>query len=119
MTITIDIKPETESRVRVLAAAEGTSPESFLSTLIEKDIQELSFPDGITAEDEAHLLQQINRGFTEEQWQRYHQLRSKLQDGSLSDEEHQELLQLSDHREMQNVQRLAMLAQLAQMRGVS
>lgn len=53
-----------------------------------------------------------------EQWQRYHQLRGKLQAELLSEAEHQELLQLSDYREMQNAKRLEALVHLARLRGL-
>ncbi|MCB0061006.1 MAG: hypothetical protein KDE19_02780 [Caldilineaceae bacterium] len=120
MTIAIEIQPETESRIRTLAAANGVSPEDFLSTLVEKDIQRRPAPaPNVATIDETQLLQQINGGLTQEQWQRYHHLRAKLEAATLSAAEHQELIQLSDYREMQNVKRLEILAQLAQLRGVS
>ncbi len=117
MTIAVEIRPEIESRVRTLAAAKGLSPEKFLSALIEWDIQEKKTLS--SAFDETYLLQEINRGLTQEQWQRYHQLREKLQAEILSEAEHQELLQLSDYREMQNAKRLEALAHLSRLRGLS
>ena len=117
--LAVKIRPETESCVRHLAAAEGVSPEDFLATLIEKDLREKQAVQVGSAADDGDLLLQINRGLTEGQWQRYHQLRAKLEAATLTEGEHQELLQLSDYREMQNTKRLEALAQLARRRGVS
>jgi predicted DNA binding CopG/RHH family protein len=117
--IAVKIRPETETRVRDLAAAEGMSPEDFLATLIEEDLSEKYAAQVGSTVEEGDLLLQINRGLTEGQWQRYHQLRAKLEAATLSEGEHQELLQLSDYREMQNAKRLEALAQLARQRGIS
>lgn len=68
---------------------------------------------GVTEEA---LLKQINIGLSQEQWQRYRALRAKLKDETLNESEHQELLALSDYREIQNAKRLKALAQLANLR---
>jgi len=117
--IAIKIRPETESQVRHLAAAEGISAEDFLATLIEEDMRTKQAAQLTLEVDETTLLQQINIGLSEQQWQRYHALRAKLDAETLTEPEHQELLQLSDYREEQNAKRLEALSVLARQRGIS
>ena len=68
---------------------------------------------------EAELLQSINLGFSEEWWQRYHELVTKRRAESLTPNEHQELLTLTDQLENANARRVANLIELAKLRNTS
>ncbi|NOX63846.1 MAG: hypothetical protein GXP42_18165 [Chloroflexi bacterium] len=68
---------------------------------------------------EADLLSKINRGAPPEKQKRYRELIAKRQGGTLTPEEHQELLELGDEMERLEAKRLKYLSQLAEIRGVS
>jgi pantothenate kinase len=56
---------------------------------------------------------------SEIEWQRYHALIEKRQTETLTPEEHEELITLSDQLEEANVDRIRALADLAQLRQTS
>jgi hypothetical protein len=72
---------------------------------------------GVPAEIE--LLQGIYQGVPLEIQQRYDELREKLHTETLSPDEHQELIELTDVMEQYNVDRLEKLIQLTKIRNVS
>ncbi len=69
-------------------------------------------------QDEAQLLQQINQGLPEAIQQRYNELRSKLCAETITPQEHEELLSLSDAVEQADADRLQHLIHLSQLRQV-
>lgn len=68
---------------------------------------------------EAELLQQINQGLTQADRQRYTTLNQKLLDETVTPAERQELRLLIEQIERFDVERLAHLIELAQLRGIS
>jgi len=68
---------------------------------------------------ETDLLRRINEGMPEKEASRYHELMNKRRAGSLTPEEHQELLRLTDAAEAIQARRIQDLAELAQLRGTS
>lgn len=69
---------------------------------------------------ESELLLQINQAtFSPESAKRYKALRKKLQSETITEEEHSNLLVLSQKQEQHNVERLRCLIELAQIRNVS
>lgn len=72
------------------------------------------------SEAEASLLLKINQGIVpSDVQQRCARLTKKARDGTITDEEHAELMALVDEIEQLNAQRLDYLTQLAQLRSVS
>lgn len=69
-------------------------------------------------EREAELLQQINQGPPATLQQRLNELTARRQAETLTNEEHQELLQIIEQVEQRDAQRIAHLAELAQLRRV-
>lgn len=67
---------------------------------------------------EAELLQQINQGAPLETRQRYNLLNQKLLDETLTPAENRELATLIEQIERSDVERLARLIELAQLRGI-
>ncbi len=122
MTITIDLSPDLEHRLRATAAASGVPAEEIvvgaLSDSLKDKISVASQPPRLSGE-EAQLLIDINRGMSETQWQRYHDLIARRQDETLTQAERQELIALCDHLEELNGARLEKLVVLATLRGVS
>lgn len=116
MAMTIDIAPEVELKIRSLAARQGMSPESYLSDLVETNVRKYEPGERITPANEKRILQQINVGLSQVQWERYHDLLQKRDSRNLSAEEYQELLQITNSIEILNARRIEALAELAQLR---
>ena len=68
---------------------------------------------------ETELFLKINRGLSEVQRQRLHELNDKLEYSTITDEEHAELLSLTDLAEQISVDRLQAIIDLAKLRKVS
>src|SRR4030095_14318279 len=66
---------------------------------------------------ESELLLAINRGLSAEVSDRYGILMNRRRAGTLTTEEHQELLSLTDEAELLQAERIEQLAELAQLRG--
>jgi len=69
------------------------------------------------SEKESELLLAINRSLSIPQAQRYQELMGGRRMGTLSPEEHQELLDLTDEVEQLQAERIEHLAELARLRG--
>jgi hypothetical protein len=67
---------------------------------------------------EGEILRRLDVGFPSTFWRRHRELRRKLQNNSLTVEEHRELLANTDRIEMADAERIAALAKLADLRGV-
>ena len=63
------------------------------------------------------MLQQINIGFSAQTWEEYHALIAKRHAETLTPEEHEQLIQMSDRLEKLNVTRIQALIQLATFRN--
>ncbi len=68
---------------------------------------------------EARLLLQINRGFADSWWERYHELIDKRQRAVLKSTELRELIKLTDELERCEAKRLRALVKLAKLRKQS
>jgi RelB Antitoxin alpha helical domain len=66
---------------------------------------------------EADLLQQINIGLSGQDWQQYHALITKRRAETLTPDEHERLIQMSEQLETLNVARIQALIQLATLRN--
>lgn len=113
-TITLNLSPELEHKLCAEAAKQGLEPERYILNTLQERLQ----PSLPTAQPtEADLLQQINIGFSAQTWEQYHTLIAKRHAETLSPEEHEQLIQLSDRLEKLNVDRIQALIQLATLRN--
>ncbi|MBC1194913.1 MAG: STAS/SEC14 domain-containing protein [Microcystis aeruginosa PMC 728.11] len=71
------------------------------------------------SKDETELLLKINQGLSQDNQGRYQLLINKRNEENLTEQEYQELLELSDQMEIHQTQCLEYLAQLAQLRQIS
>ena len=121
MTMTIDLTSELEMQLRDEAAKEGTDPNRFVLSAMEERLHqrrsEQSVPHLSKAESE--LMRKINAGLSVETWQQYRELRAKCQAETLTPEEHQILIELSDQVEMDYAQRLGFVLELSRLHGIS
>ena len=70
-------------------------------------------------QNEAELLQKINHGVPAEVRSQYELLHQKLLDETLTPDEQQTLIDLSDQIELADAERIRYLIDLAQLRGIS
>ena len=68
---------------------------------------------------EAKLLLEINQSLDEALLQRYSCLNQLMQENKLSEEEHQELMQLIDEVELADAKRLKAIVELASLRAIT
>jgi hypothetical protein len=122
MPVTIQLTPELEGRLRREAARHGLEPETYIARALEEHLRESGAPGGNgagSAEEETDVLQRINLGLPPELWVQYRQLIGKRNDGTLSAQEKQSLVAISDQIEEANARRMNHLADLARLRGVT
>lgn len=95
-------------------------PEADLEQFVAKVLSiraKLKAPS--VSEQEAQLLTQINQGLAAQDQARFLELDQKRYDETLTEQEHQELLQLIEQMEQLNVLRMKSLSQLALLRQMS
>lgn len=116
MTLTIDLQPELERRLRAEAARLGLEPQAYVLRAVQEQVGASTAP---TAADEGELVRRINAGLPAETWRRYQELVARRRAETLSPAEQQELIGLSDQIEQANAQRMQSLLDLARLRGTS
>lgn len=116
MTITIDFEAEQEARLRRYAAREGVSVRDFVGKVLDRYLTQST---AHVSESESELLQQIGLGLSEAEWSEYHALDAKRHAQTLTSDEQARLIVLSDAVEIANARRIAALAELAALRGVT
>ncbi len=120
MTLTIDLTPEIEAKLRDEAAKEGLDPDRYvLHTLTERWGQPRETDPPHLSRAESELLQRINEGLPAETWRQYHDLIAKRRAETLTPEQHKALIELSDQVEMDYARRLESVLELAHWRGTS
>jgi hypothetical protein len=114
--ITLELSPELESRLQAEAAKQGLDPQRYiLETLHTRLAANQAVTNPLPAA-EADLLQRINLGLSADMWDEYHALVDKRQAETLTADEHQRLIAISDQLEALNIERIQALAQLAELR---
>lgn len=120
MTLVINMAPEMERRLRDKAAREGLEPERYVLRTVEESLGRADDGNGPhLSHSEAELLDQVDLGVSSETWDRYYALIGKRDDGTLTGEEHGELIGLSDGIEVANARRIGALVELAALRQTS
>jgi len=115
-TITLNLSSELEYKLRNEAARLGLEPDLYILNTLQERLQAKS-PDLTSQPTEAELLQQINIGFSAATWNQYHTLIAKRRAEILSNEEHEQLIQLSNQLENLNANRCQALIKLAKLRS--
>lgn len=113
-TITLNLSPELEHKLHSEAARLGLEPDFYILSTLQERLQPKS-PDPTSQPTEAELLQQINIGFSAPTWNQYHILIAKRRAETLSNAEHEQLIQLSNQLENLNVTRCQALIKLAKL----
>ncbi len=116
MTVAVDIPPDMETRVKQAAEAEGIDVPTYMR---EATASLLRRYDPARSLSEADLLTRISRGFPEAFWDRYRHLIAKRRAETMTYEEQQEAIGMSDQLEAWSVERLQYLIKLAEIRHTS
>lgn len=127
MTLVLEINPELEKQIRRAAADAGVPPDRYV---LESVLERLSRSEQAQSNKghvhvhqnnvkrlspaEARLLEKINQSLSQIQWERYRALVARRQAGSLTPDEQDELISLSDQIEEANVKRIQYVAELAE-----
>ena len=119
MTLTIDISPQLESRIRTEADKQGLNADEYVINALQEHLRHTGNDEALhLTEKESDLLQKINIGLPEETWQHYHKLIAKRRCETLTPDEQTTLIEISDRIEQLNVTRIQYLAELARLRKV-
>lgn len=116
MTVTVEMPPDMENQVKRAAEAEGMDVPTYLR---EAAVSRLRQYDPARSLSEADLLARISRGFPEAFWDRYHHLIAKRRAETMTPDEQQEAIGMSDQLEAWNVERLQYLMKIGEMRHTS
>ncbi len=116
MTLLVDLPPEIETQVREVALAEGLDVSALVRETLEARVRQYDPSRSLT---ESELLLRINRSFSESFWDTYRALITKRRAETLTPQEQQELIGMSDQLEAWHVERLRYLVKLAELRQVS
>ena len=104
MTITLQMPERLEACLRDQAAREGVDTSTLVVHTLEQQFRDAASP--TLAVREAELLLRINDGPSETVWRRYHELSAKRDAETLTPEEHDQLIGLSETIEAADVGRL-------------
>jgi hypothetical protein len=119
MTITVDLTADLESRLLQEAARQGIDPGQFVVHAVRARLQAENAAAPRLDAEQSRLLEEINRGLSQSEWDRYYTLVAKRQAEALSDGELAELTATSHRIEELNARRMEHLAELARLRGTT
>jgi hypothetical protein len=113
-SITVDLPVEIVQQLELQAKQQGLDPQQLASDLIVEILGKQSTEKEVS---EVDLLQRVNLGFGDEWWTLYQSLIELRQSGMLTEDEHLQLIEMSDALELANVDRVKALIAIAQLRG--
>lgn len=119
MSITINISPELEEKLRAKATVAGLAIDRYIERLLQVQVQGTEGQSAPLPKDEAELLEKINLSISPGQWERYYDLVARRNAETLTPAEHKELIRISDAIEEANAVRIRHLVELAQLREIS
>ena len=123
MNVTLKFSNDFETHIKREAKQANLDIPAFLMSALRNYLgyhqpQTQEHPDRLS-KIESDLLQKINLGFSEDEWERYHALIEKRDDEVITSEELEELIALSNELEKANAHRLSHLIELADYRQIS
>jgi len=117
MSISIQIPPELEGKLRESAAEAGMDINEYVVQILKGQLRPQASKDVGKAEREKELLQKISLGIPVSTWKRYNYLKDLRDREQLDPEEHAELIRISDQIEEANAERMKYLVELAKLRN--
>ena len=118
MSLTITLPNELEQFLQSHAQQVGVPVETLLTRTIVERWDGVRRAPGLPI-GESKLLLRLQTLFPPEQTHEYHTLCAKSDAGTLTDAERERFFALLEQRDHQNAERLEIVADLAQLRGVS
>ena len=118
MSITIQLSPELEERLRESAAEAGMNVDQYVIEILKGSVKPGPSIELSPEEKERRLLQKINLGIPVATWKRYNYLKSLRDNEQLDPEEHVELIRISDQIEEANAERMKYLIELSKLKQV-
>ncbi len=119
MSITIQLNPSLEHRLRENAQKKGVGVDQYVMQFLERNFPEERPRPLSVSKREAELLKKVNLDISTKTWNLYLQLKAKRQSKTATESELAELQAITEQVEAANAQRTAILAELAQIRNVS
>ena len=119
MDLTIDIAPELEARLREEAERHGVDPRQYVLNVLRQRLETQTASGRFLSVTESELLEEINRGLSEAEWRRYHELIAKRQAEQIDEDERTELVATANLLEQINARRMECLAKLASLRNTT
>jgi len=116
MTVTIDLPPDVVKRVKQAADLEGVDVPTFVREATLSRLLPSGPPQLLS---DADLLECINNGFPETFWDCFRALVALSHTGTLTPEEHKELIAHTEQTENRDAERLMYLIELSKRRSVS
>jgi hypothetical protein len=119
MSITVQINPSTERRLREDAEKKGVSLDQYLASFLERHFSS-GQPERLSvSKREAELLQKINLDISPETWAEYAQLKEKRLQRTITETELERSQAIAEQIEIANAKRLEVLVELSKIRGIS
>ena len=118
MSLTITLPSELEQFLHTQAHCIGVPVETLLARTIAERWDSVRRAPGLPAR-ESEVLLRLQAIFLPEQTREYHTLRDKSDAETLTAAERERFLALLEQRDHQNAERLELVAELAQLRGLS
>ena len=118
MKITLELPTELETQIRQKAKQANLDISTFVMSVLRNYMEQNQAHEDPyrLSKIESDLLQKINIGFSQEEWERYHELVEKKHDVTITPDELAELIEFSDKLEEVNVRRISYLSELARYR---
>lgn len=116
MPLADELPSELKTALQSLAEQEGRDPDRYIIDTLQEHVDHRA--DTPSANSESELLRQISQGLPVATWQRSHELTARRRAETLTPDEQEELIALSDEIEGWNVRRLELLIELSRLRGV-
>ncbi|WP_427160782.1 STAS/SEC14 domain-containing protein [Aliinostoc sp. HNIBRCY26] len=114
--VKVEVNLSSEDLLKAVEQLNLSELEQFVSQVIALQAQRKATR---LPQTEAELLLKINQGIPAHIQRDYEELAAKRDDEILTEDEHQQLLQLTQNIEQLQTQRIENLAELAKLRGIS
>ena len=119
MSVVLQINPSLEKRVRQNALKKGVDLGQFIVQFLELNFPEENPKPPVISKKESLLLEEINSFIPVETWERYHFLRAKRKNETISTSESAEYDTINQLIEAATVKRLTLLIELSKIRKIS
>jgi hypothetical protein len=115
-TMKVELQLSSEDLLKAVEQLSQADLKQFISQVIALQAQRTA---PSLMQQESELLLKINQGISVDIQNYYNDLIAKREAETLTDEEHRELLSLTEQIEKQQAQRIEYLVELANLRGIS